>query len=697
VIALVLSASAVVAQSAPVTIRGRVVDAENDRPLRRAIVSMAGSGQRVRPVLTDADGRFEIRVADRSVSLTIAKAGYATTRLGSPRDPQREFEIRLARSGVVSGRIFDSNGESAPGMKVRARPDGTASGPPQIFESETDDLGEYRIAGLPAGRYSVSPVLTGPRVLTAADYQRLEALIKEGRRPFETLLEEPSGPPRSTNVRSGEETGSIDFQIVPSQNVRALAPVRHLLPQVQHPPDGRPGLVIGGPQVELRGGRLLNTGSLGVLPRSLNIMMSGGAAVSGSVVDAAGEPLQGVVVRALIVRSENGRLVARGFGWERVTDDRGRYRLFGLVPGSYLIVASLDATEFTSGSSTAVGYAPLYFPGTTSVDGAQPVRVESGSDMSGADLTYATAVTSRLTGTVIMSDGEPFRGRVSLGISQRSGAIAPDPRIVPIESDGSFELTDVAAGDYVLQTLGEPGAGTPREFGSEFVTVADRDPPPVMIRTSVGTTLEGRFLVEGMLEPPMRAYSLHASPTDLDRSPPGGRGPAGLAIQDDGRFALTGLFGPMRLTAPEAMPGWYLKSVMIGGVDVTDSSFDFGRAGTDVPEAEVVLSNAGASIAGSILDGPARRAIAATVVVFPVNRSNWFDGSRHIKRTSSGPNGAFDVIGLPPGEYFVAAVDSSTPLDLQATDTLDALVSRAERITVRDGQSRTVTLRVTRR
>jgi hypothetical protein len=286
---------------------------------------------------------------------------------------------------------------------------------------------------------------------------------------------------------------------------------------------------------------------------------------------------------------------------------------------------------------------------------------------------------------------------VSLGISQRSGAIAPDPRIVPIESDGSFELTDVAAGDYVLQTLGEPGAGTPREFGSEFVTVADRDPPPVMIRTSVGTTLEGRFLVEGMLEPPMRAYSLHASPTDLDRSPPGGRGPAGLAIQDDGRFALTGLFGPMRLTAPEAMPGWYLKSVMIGGVDVTDSSFDFGRAGTDVPEAEVVLSNAGASIAGSILDGPARRAIAATVVVFPVNRSNWFDGSRHIKRTSSGPNGAFDVIGLPPGEYFVAAVDSSTPLDLQATDTLDALVSRAERITVRDGQSRTVTLRVTRR
>ena len=291
----------------------------------------------------------------------------------------------------------------------------------------------------------------------------------------------------------------------------------------------------------------------------------------------------------------------------------------------------------------------------------------------------------------------PARARVSLGISQRSGAIAPDPRVVTIEPDGSFELTDVGAGDYVVQTLGEPGAGTPREFGSEFVTVADRDPPPVMIRTSVGTKLEGRFLVEGVLEPPMRAYSLHASPTDLDRSPPGGRGPAGLAIHDDGRFSLTGLFGPMRLTAPEAMPGWYLKSVMIGGVDVTDSSFDFGRAGTDVPEAQVVLSNAGASIAGTILDGLGRRATAATVVAFSVNRSTWFDGSRHVKQSASGPNGSFDVTGLPPGEYFVAAVDAAGASGVPTPESFASLVQGSSRVTVSDGQSRTIELRLIRR
>ena len=117
---------------------------------------------------------------------------------------------------------------------------------------------------------------------------------------------------------------------------------------------------------------------------------------------------------------------------------------------------------------------------------------------------------------------------------------------------GSFELTDVAPGDYVIQANADAGFGGPAEFGSEYVTVSERDATPVVVPTSRGATLEGRFVVEGMQDPPMRAQSIHAAPMDLDRSPPSGRGPDGLAVHDNGRFYLTGLFGPMRLTAPHA-------------------------------------------------------------------------------------------------------------------------------------------------
>jgi hypothetical protein len=425
-------------------------------------------------------------------------------------------------------------------------------------------------------------------------------------------------------------------------------------------------------------------------------LLSGGGAVSGTIVDSAGDPLQGIAMRALQVRREHGRTVTRVFGWQRLTDDRGRYRLFGLAPGSYLIVASTDAAEYTRGTEVT-GFAPQYFPGTPQVVAAQPLLVEADVDLSGADFMFAATPVVSVKGKALDAIGEPLVGRVSLNLSQRSDAIATEPRLARTGPGGSFEFTDVAPGDYVIHAMADAGFGGPPEFGSEYVTVTERDATPVVIPTSRGATLEGRFVVEGVPDPPMRAYSLHAAPTDLDRSPSNGRGPEGLAIHDDGRFYMTGLHGPMRLSAPNTLPGWYVKSVTISGIDVTDGTFDFGHEETTITDAQVVLSNNAATITGSIEGRPGSPSAPAVVTAFSTNRDHWFTDSRHIRRTLSGPDGAFEVNSLPPGEYFVAAVDASTPLDLQAADTLESLVTRAVRITAREGAASEVTLRLIRR
>jgi hypothetical protein len=682
------------------SIRGRIVADGNDRPLRRALVTLTGIDRRVSPVLTDDEGRFEIQAPDSSTALTVTKAGYATTRVTSPPAARasRELLVRMPRGGVISGRILDSNGEGAIGSKVTARLDGTADG--TTFEAEADDLGEYRISGLPAGRYLVTPAVSGTRILTRADYDRFQELAKQGQPMHTLLLQQQVGRSRSAGVRSGEETGSVDFEIEATATVRALAPVIRqtqtitAIPGLPEPgrPGGPPSIFIGPPQADLNGGRVLSI--FDGAPRSLDLSLSGGAAVSGTVVDSAGEPLQGVSVRALHVRHENGRAVARAFGWTRMTDDRGRYRLFGLIPGSYLIVASLEAMEFTTRGLT--GFAPLYYPGSPQIEAAQMLRVTSSSELNGTDLTFATTPVVRVSGKALDFTGQPLTGRVLLSVSQRSASITSDPRVVKTGTEGSFEFTDVAPGEYVIQAIAEAGFGGPAEFGSEYVTVTDRDPPPVVVPTSRGATLEGRFVVVGMPDPSMRAFSLHAEPLDLDRSPAGGRGPAGLAIHDDGRFYLTGLHGAMRLSAPNMLPGWYLKSVTTGGVDVTDRSYDFGRVEATVADAEIVLSNTAARIAGSIEPQPGGGPVAATVIAFSIDREGWFDGSRHIRRVPLAPNGSFDVTGLPPGEYFVAAVNVS-PSDLQEPDALESLVPRAARVTAREGAVSEVTLRLIRR
>jgi hypothetical protein len=119
-----------------------------------------------------------------------------------------------------------------------------------------------------------------------------------------------------------------------------------------------------------------------------------------------------------------------------------------------------------------------------------------------------------------------------------------------------------------------------------------------------------------------------------------------------------------------------LKSVTIGGVDVTDTPFDFGFGDDVFPEAEIVLSNEGATITGSIEDASGKRAPTFILVTFSVNRTNWFAGSRYSRR-AAGVNGSFEVSGLPPGEYFVAAVDALPSGDWQSPETLDTLVPHA--------------------
>ena len=72
-----------------------------------------------------------------------------------------------------------------------------------------------------------------------------------------------------------------------------------------------------------------------------------------------------------------------------------------------------------------------------------------------------------------------------------------------------------------------------------------------------------------------------------------------------------------------------------------------------------------------------------------------------MRTAASNQEGMFRVTGLVPGEYWVVAVDrldgSDVAGDLQSPEALDALATRAMRITLGEGQSQDVTLRLVRR
>ncbi|HKE84995.1 MAG TPA: carboxypeptidase-like regulatory domain-containing protein [Vicinamibacterales bacterium] len=774
-LALVLLSHGMRAQPVRTTIRGHVVAAENDRPLRRALIVSVGSdsgprrlpddlarklglptdGEGLRPVFTDDDGRFEIELGKATASIAVSKAGYVTMRMDVRHAMDRELEMRLSRGAAISGKVVDESGIACIAAQVAVqRVDATAD--TWTPATQTDDLGEYRIGGLPAGRYTVS-VRSGITPLILNDGTIMESVVSRclpiGN--VEAFRMSATVATRTVNLQTGDDRSGVDLVVrAPRSDVLTISgrpqgqASRGRIEGRVTAPGGEPiagALVRAVGTVEINGAQVTGSVSnvtsdvngnysLRSLPdgtyqveareaahvdaldrvaadshpgravritdgstENIDIELVRGGVITGTIVDSAGDPLQGVRVSALQLRHDNGRLIATKVGSERATDDRGRYRVFGLTTGSYLLAASANALASGTDRTRHVGFANVYYPGTAGVESAQPLQVRVGSELTGIDLTFASSLAARVSGVVQDSAGEPLAARVQLTTSSRSGAIAVESFSTTAAADGSFELRDVPPGEYVLQASAEGKLGRAPQFGSEFVAVVDRDPPSVMIRTSPGATLEGRFISDAGTMPPMRVLSIQAMTIDIDRGPRAGRGPGGLAVHEDGQFYLTGLHGEMRFALRDPPPGWYVKSFTIGGVDVTDRTFDFGTDERTVPDAEILLSSSGATIAGVVSDRAGARVPGVVAVAWSTNPQLWFSGSRHVKQRRVGPNGSFEIDGLPSGEYWVVAIDRLDPGDWQSPEVLDALVSGATRVNVREGQVQQTDLRLSRR
>ena len=84
------------------------------------------------------------------------------------------------------------------------------------------------------------------------------------------------------------------------------------------------------------------------------------------------------------------------------------------------------------------------------------------------------------------------------------------------------------------------------------------------------------------------------------------------------------------------------------------------------------------------------------IVVFAVDRERWRPRSRWIRAARPATNGVFEIAGLPPGDYLLAAVTDADEGEWFAPRFLDALVPGAVRVTITDGQTTTQNLRAGR-
>src|SRR5689334_12608958 len=118
----------------------------------------------------------------------------------------------------------------------------------------------------------------------------------------------------------------------------------------------------------------------GAVLDDVNFAMPLGGVVTGRVVDETGEAVAQASVSLARRRYVDGERQLVGQNGTS-TDDRGDFRIFGVAPGEYVMVARLESMDF--GSRDRVRYVATYYPGTPVPNEAQRVTVAAGQEVSG--------------------------------------------------------------------------------------------------------------------------------------------------------------------------------------------------------------------------------------------------------------------------------------------------------------------------
>jgi hypothetical protein len=453
------------------------------------------------------------------------------------------------------------------------------------------------------------------------------------------------------------------------------------------------------------------------------LTLARGAVVTGTVFDAHGQPMPDVPVMAWLLRTSLAGDRSVAFGSPVLTsDDRGVYRIYGLPPGEYTIgtawfYGSLDARVPTDAeirdaflAATRPGtlptaaspmpppppahysYAPTYIPSTVDPLSAATLTLGPGDVRDGVDLHMQFLPMSHIEGLVTGSDGAPARN-VGMVLFRRN-RVGPRPTTFwSAEAGGHFTTESLPPGDYSVMAQVSATPDAPMLWDLADATLNGPNPAVLSLRLQPAMTMAGRIVFEGASSPPPDPTKVRLTLRPLEGTSATPNATT-AKIEPAGAFSIAGLT-PGRFVLTATMTGaaaWQVASLTIGGRDGMDLPIEIGTV--DPPEVIVTFADRASDLSG-VVSAPAGQAgTDFFVVALPADRVYWIPQSRRIRSTRPGTDGRYDFVGLPPGQYVLAATTDLTGGDLQDPNVLAELASHAFPVTLSAGEKKTLDLKL---
>jgi hypothetical protein len=455
----------------PYRVAGRVINAATGLPVRAATVSLLNEDSTTiaDSTLTDAEGNFAFEnVARGKYPLTASKRGFRTcfydehdefssAIVTGPGQDTTHLAFQLKAGAVLYGTINSDGGDPVDGASVMLFKSPSRPGEriAAMNTVTTDDAGDYEFADLPEGTYFLA--------VQAQPWYAMHSLSTAPGSPspldvaypitfYDSVTQEAGASPISLDSGTRQEA-NISLHAVPAVRIKIMD---------NHPggamaPTGVHQVVFG---IPIPGGDLESVGSQhgdvaavglapgryvvthGDPPRTAEVDASSTqevAADEGATTVSVGGTVRttaGALVDSGTVELDPGD-DARGRAALNSPLEKGRFHVDGVAPGRWSVTVSAGESTQTNASVVSIAESGRSTAGNEAVVGDRPLNL--------------TILVSRSNSKVrgfAQQAGKPVPGAMIVLVPRDPRAMPSLARRDESDSDGSFSLNDVPAGQY---------------------------------------------------------------------------------------------------------------------------------------------------------------------------------------------------------------------------------------------------------
>ncbi len=429
---------------------------------------------------------------------------------------------------------------------------------------------------------------------------------------------------------------------------------------------------------------------------TLNLIRGG--VITGRVTDESGKPIVAMNVQAVRVKDEQGKKVIssnENMMMPRKSDDRGIYRLYGLLPGKYIVQTAGNSFGFAMGQANALSEnAPVYFPGVTR-QAASEVSVAAGDEVTGIDIRFRVETGHSIRIKIIGGELDQNSSGGGMMIMNSNsvmlehfpgGANAANDFSNPSEGANDVVLRSVADGEYIAYAMRGNFWGESDQAGylsqRRRLTVKGADLNGITLTLAPLGSIAGKFEAEPLPENDRPKTCASASALRLSEQLfqvrragiPADQIPAWAnqtgAPNEKGEFKLRRLeAGNYRLTPNLSEENYFLKSINFpiaaktatAPLDPNKTGLQL-KAGENLKDVIVKLAEGAASVSGRVTT-----TFKLRIHLIPAEKDAGDDVLRYAEvATNSG--GTFRFSHVAPGSYWLLA----KPLDPQISEEIPA-------------------------